>query len=256
MRIATFASGSKGNCTLVSAGGARILIDAGISMKRITACLSSWGPSPQQLDGVFITHEHADHISGLPMLLKYFDFPIFAPPRVGLRLTQMFPGIAGRMKTIHSSQPVSLADIRVTAFSTMHDTPESVGYRIDAEISFGVCTDLGCVTDEVRSALCGVSAAVIEANHDEEMLRRGPYPVFLKRRILSDRGHLSNTVSGELAGFLAESGTQTVILGHLSQENNTPEKAYAAVSGTLAASGLNQRLLVAPASEMLGLEVG
>lgn len=255
MRITTFASGSSGNCTLVTAGGINILIDVGISMKRIRTCLALNGLSPQELDGVFITHEHADHISGLSMLLKYYDFPVFAPRTVGSRLLGMLPDIDGRLRTIHTSEPVSVGDVAVTAFQTMHDTPESVGYRIDAEASCGICTDLGCVTETVKDALCGVKAAVIESNHDEEMLRYGSYPVFLKKRILSDHGHLSNDSSGELAGFLARNGAETLILGHLSRENNTPKKAYSTVSESLGGSGCRPELLVAPPSEMLSVEV-
>ncbi|NCC68590.1 MAG: hypothetical protein EOM14_10445 [Clostridia bacterium] len=157
---------------------------------------------------------------------------------------------------MHTSEPVILGDISVTAFQTMHDTPESVGYRIDAESSFGLCTDLGCITDAVREALCGVAAAVIESNHDEDMLRYGAYPAFLKRRILSDHGHLSNEKSGELAGFLAQNGAKTLVLGHLSRENNTPEKAHKTVCDSLEAANCRPELLVAPPSEMLCVEVG
>lgn len=253
--LTTFASGSSGNCTLIAAGGARILVDAGISMKRIAACLASCGLSLRELDGVFITHEHADHISGLPMLLKYYDMPVFAPRTVGFHLKQMLPAIDGRLRIIHTSESMPVGNMQITAFRTMHDTPESVGYRIDAGASVGVCTDLGCVTDEVRSALCGVSAAVIESNHDEEMLRFGPYPIYLKRRILSDQGHLSNDSSGKLACFLAENGAETLILGHLSRENNTPEKAYEAVAGALTEVGYSPTLMVAPPSGLVNVEV-
>lgn len=255
MRITTFASGSTGNCTLVEAGGVSVLIDAGISMKRIRCCLAACGLSPHELRGVFITHEHADHISGLAMLMKYYDFPVYAPRTVGSRLMGMLPDINERMRIIHTSEPVTVGDISVTSFQTMHDTPESVGYRVDAESSFGLCTDLGCVTDEVRNALCGVSAAVIESNHDEEMLRYGAYPVFLKRRILSDRGHLSNGKSGELAGFLARNGSKTLVLGHLSRENNTPDKAWSTVRDSLNAANCRPELLVAPPAELLRVEV-
>jgi phosphoribosyl 1,2-cyclic phosphodiesterase len=256
MRITTFASGSTGNCTLVTAGGANILIDAGISMKKIKACLTGCGLSPQELDGVFITHEHSDHISGLSMLLKHYDLPVYAPRTVGSRLMGMLPEMEDRLRVIHTSVPVTVGDMAITSFHTMHDTPESVGYRIDAEVSFGFCTDLGCVTDEVKTTLCGVTAAVIESNHDEEMLRYGSYPVYLKRRILSERGHLSNVCGGDLAGFLAENGAETLVLGHLSRENNTPKKAYDTVSASLAASGCAPRLFVAPPFEPLFVEVG
>ena len=131
-----------------------------------------------------------------------------------------------------------------------------MGYRLDGEgCSFGVCTDLGCVTDEVLDTLCGVEGALIEANHDVGMLRRGPYPYHLKRRILSDHGHLCNEDCAQLAVTLAAAGAETLILGHLSRHNNTPQAAYEAVSAALAESGQGRcELLVAPPLGPLVLE--
>ena len=247
MRAVTFASGSGGNCTLVSQGDTHILIDAGISMKRIVACLADRGLTPAELGGVFITHEHSDHVSGLGMLLKHYPLRVFAPRTVAARLCGQLPQAEERLTVLHTLIPLSLHDMTVTAFHTPHDTDESVGYRFDsAEGSFGFCTDLGQVTEEVRGALRGVTGAVIECNHDEEMLRHGPYPVYLKRRILSDHGHLSNEMCGALAVFLAENGAGELILGHISRENNTPQRAYAAVQAALTAAGLSPTVLIAP----------
>lgn len=133
--------------------------------------------------------------------------------------------------------PFCLGDVRVTPFATPHDAAGSCGYRLDGSAHFGFCTDLGVVTDTVRAALAGVDCAVIEANHDPELLRTGPYPVYLKRRIASDHGHLSNESAGALAVFLAENGAQQLILGHLSRENNTPRAALDAVSQALTDAG-------------------
>ena len=136
----------------------------------------------------------------------------------------------------------------------MHDAAGSVGYRLDADGAFGVCTDLGCVTDEVLDCLMGVDTALIEANHDVDMLRRGPYPAYLKRRILSDRGHLSNDDCARLAVALSAGGAERLILGHLSRHNNTPDAAYAAVSSALSGSSARCELLVAPPLGPLILE--
>ena len=257
MRAVTFASSSTGNCALVSGKNTNILIDAGISMKRIVACIDSRGLAPGDIDGVFITHEHSDHISGLSMLLKYYRLKVYAPRTVAARLCGMIPYMEDSLTVIHTLQPFELGELAVTAFHTPHDTDESVGYRFDGEGgSFGFCTDLGQVTDEVRGALCGVGGAVIESNHDEEMLRYGPYPAYLKRRILSDRGHLSNEMCGELAVFLAQNGAGELILGHISRENNTPEKALRSVRAALSRAGLSPAVFAAPPYGEAEIEVG
>lgn len=256
MQISVFASGSTGNCALVRAGGERLLIDAGISLRRISGFLAAEGLSPAELSGVLITHEHADHVSGLPMLTKKHGTRVFAPRTVAARLRGMLPAAADYIDVIRAGEPFLLGRAEISAFHTLHDTDESVGYRIEADgASFGLCTDLGCLTDEVLGAMCGVDVAVIEANYDEQMLCDGPYPVYLKRRILSDHGHLSNEEAGRLAVRLAESGARSLILGHLSRENNCPEKALAAVSAALAEAGESPELIAAPPLGAVRVEV-
>ena len=247
MRINVFASGSTGNCALASLGGARILIDDGISLRRLKGFLASEGLTPAELDAVFITHEHRDHISGLAMLAKYHGVRILANRPVAARLDWMLPEAGDYIEPIQPAAGVELSGVRLTPFPTMHDTPGSCGLRLDAaEGSLGFCTDLGVVTDEVKSALAGVDAALIEANHDVDMLRFGPYPAVLKRRILSEYGHLSNEDCAALAVFLAGNGTDTLILGHISRENNTPGRALNVVGDALARAGLSPTLLAAP----------
>ncbi len=256
MKLTSFASGSSGNCILVRSGDTNVLVDAGISMKRIRGCLVACGLCFDDLSGVFITHEHSDHVSGLTMLLKHTALRVFAPRSVASRLMGMFPGIEDRLSVIHTGEPTAVSGLSVRPFHTLHDTPESVGYRFEADCAVGVCTDLGCLTDEVREGLSGVKAALIEANHDEEMLRYGAYPVYLKRRILSEHGHLSNAAGGELAAELAEAGAEKIVLGHLSRENNTPAKAYGTVLELLESRGLAPELSVAPPDGILTVEVG
>jgi phosphoribosyl 1,2-cyclic phosphodiesterase len=237
MQIISFASGSTGNCTLVSTGNTHILIDVGISMRRIKTSLSGIGLDMRELSGILITHEHTDHVSGLAMMTKYYNIPVYAPRTVANHLRWSIAGVDECIREIKVGEPFSICKADVRAFATPHDTPESVGYRIEADVSFGFCTDLGHVTDEVLCGLCGVDAVVIEANHDVEMLRCGQYPYYLKRRILSDNGHLSNDSSGELAVHIAKSGARQIMLGHLSRENNRPELARTAVADALAAAG-------------------
>lgn len=254
MRISVFASGSTGNCTLVQAGGERLLIDAGISLRRMCAFLAGEGISPSELSCVLITHEHTDHISGLDMLTKKHGTKVVAPRTVAARLRGMLPGVEDYIEVIQPWESFRIGEAEVRAFRTLHDTDESVGYRIDAESSFGLCTDLGCLTDEVLEAMSGVELAVIESNYDEKMLCDGPYPVYLKRRILSGRGHLSNLDAGKLAVHLARSGTQGLILGHLSRENNRPELALEAVSAALKEAGESLRLAAAPPLGVVRME--
>jgi len=233
MQVTTFASGSSGNCTLLQCGGTNILIDAGISMKRIKLCLAERGLLPSDISGVFITHEHTDHIKGLKTMTKQFSLPIFAPRTVANHICWSVPGADEVTQIINPGECLDLSGMSVSSFSTPHDTPQSVGYRFEGDISFGFCTDLGHISDEVYCALEGVQAAVLESNHDVDMLKAGAYPLFLKRRILSENGHLSNDTCARLAVNLAKSGLETLILAHISDENNTPGKAIRTVSATL-----------------------
>lgn len=246
MRISVFASGSTGNCTLVQAGGERLLIDAGISLRRITAFLAAEGLKPDELSAVLITHEHGDHVSGLEMLTKKHGVKILAPRTVAARLRGALPVTEGYIEVIRAGEGFRIGEAEVCAFHTMHDTDESVGYRIEAEGSFGFCTDLGCLTDEVIDAMSGVELAVIESNYDERMLCDGYYPVYLKQRILSEHGHLSNEDAGRLAVHLARCGARSVVLGHLSRENNRPELALRAVATALDEAGESLELAAAP----------
>lgn len=258
MNIALFASGSSGNCALVSDGETHILIDAGISARRIRAGLTAQDVSMADLAGVLVTHEHSDHVKGLTVLLRRDPVAVYALPAVCAALRAQLP--AECLHEIAPDAPFFLGDVRVTAFPTPHDAAGSCGYRLDGSARFGFCTDLGTVTDAVRAALCGVDCAVIEANHDPDMLRTGPYPIYLKRRIASDHGHLSNESAGALAVYLAENGAQQLILGHLSRENNTPRAALEAVSLALAAAGFQPgtqpELYTAPAETTLALTAG
>ena len=232
MRLVTFASSSTGNCALVSAGG-HILIDAGISLRRIRSHLSLSGLTPENISGVLITHEHSDHISGLAMLVKHHKIPVYAPAAVAAFLRGSIPGIEPCLWEIAPDEAFSLGGMNIRAFPTPHDARQSVGYRIESGAVFGFATDMGHVTEEVVSGLLGADAVVIEANHDVNMLLDGPYPAYLKQRVLSDRGHLSNEDSAALGLCLAESGTQTIVLGHLSRENNTPSLACRTVRQAL-----------------------
>lgn len=253
MRVCVFASSSSGNCLLCSQDKTNILIDAGISARRISSALAQAGLSEGNIGGVLITHEHSDHIMGLKTLLKKHPIPLYAPHTVANRLVGMLPETASLMHIIPVGETFFVGELAVYAFRTSHDTDESVGYRIDCGASFAVATDTGCVTEEMLSALCGVNTVLIEANHDVQRLCDGPYPLYLKRRILSDTGHLSNDSCAQLARKLASENTERIILGHLSRTNNTPELALSAVGSAL--SGLNAELLCAPDNGFMDIEI-
>lgn len=254
MRVTTFASGSTGNCALLSDGNTHILIDAGISMRRITNSLARLGLREQDVAGVLITHDHRDHTAALTTMMKKGTLHVFAPRTVGNHLRWTVSGMDEHLTMIGVDEPFCLGDVTVRAFHTSHDTDESVGYRFSGSAEFGYCTDTGCVTEQMLSCLLGVDAAVVEANHDTELLRYGSYPYALKRRVLSERGHLSNADSAELCAKLCAAGAGKLILAHLSRENNRPELALQTVQMHLTALGYAPELYAAPMDGFCSIE--
>ena len=246
--VHTLSSGSSGNALLLSCGESHLLLDAGISCRRITAALGELGLTPGDLTAILITHTHADHIAGLQTLLKRCGAPVFATGTAARDLAWRLPAAEDRLQTLDTvSGAQTVGDFAVTAFPTSHDAPGACGFRLDTEDgAVGVLTDTGCVTDEAAELLPGVDLTVLEANHDVETLCSGPYPYALKQRILGCRGHLSNADAGEFAAVLAENGASEIVLAHLSRENNTPAMALSAVETALAAAGASPLLSVAP----------
>jgi len=224
--IGTLFSGSKGNCTLVKYKDTAILVDAGRSTKYIKSALSSVGLSPEDINAIFLTHSHSDHTSALKVWTSHYHTPVHASAPVCSDVKEKCAGELVPHPVVFEEQ---IGEIAVKSFPTDHDAFGSVGYRFDVcGMSIGVATDLGHVTDSVRSGLCGCLAAVIESNHDVQMLLSGPYPPELKQRILSRFGHLSNESGAEFAKFLVDNGAQKLMLAHLSEINNTPELARSA----------------------------
>lgn len=241
------ASGSSGNAALVSCGDTHLLVDAGISCRRITASLAELGLTPGDLAAVLITHTHSDHISGMQTLLKRTICPICGSDRTCRELDYRLAGIRDRLEPLPACTPTALGSLMITAVPTSHDAPGSCGYRLDsADGSIGILTDTGYVTEEAAGILPGVNLVVLEANHDVEAVRSGPYPYYLKQRILGHHGHLCNEAAGAFAVTLAEHGASEIVLAHLSQENNTPAMARNAVERALSAAGLAPALTVAP----------
>lgn len=255
LTVTTLASGSSGNCLLVSGGSTHILIDAGISCLRITKCLSALGVDLRTLSAVLVTHDHSDHICGLATLLKRLpQLQVYASAGTALRLTQRAGLPADRIVPTPSGSCFDVGALCCHSFSTPHDAPDSVGYTVERDgCRMALATDLGHVTDTVRHAVLGSQLVVVESNHDIPLLHSGPYPYPLKQRILGDRGHLCNEAGAQLVVDAVRAGANTVLLAHLSQENNTPALAYDAACRALSEAGIHPQhdltLCVAPRCE-------
>ncbi len=233
-RLFPVASSSSGNCTYIGHGKDGILVDAGISCKGIADALAQGAVDPKALGGIFITHEHTDHIQGLRVFVKKHKIPVFASPLTAHALLN--DGLQEIEDYIHIIDgDAAVGDMVVHRFATSHDCEGSSGYVISFPDGkkCAVCTDLGYVSEEVHRALTGCNAVLFESNHDVAMLQKGSYPPHLKARILSDKGHLSNTACAKELQRLVESGTTRIVLGHLSRENNRPEIARSCATAAL-----------------------
>ena len=233
MRLCSIASGSSGNCIYVGSEATHLLIDVGISGKRTENGLNSLGITGADLDGILITHEHSDHISGLGVISRKYGIPVYATK--GTIQAILNAGSLGKIdeslfREVREDEKLTIKDLTINPMRISHDAAQPVAYRIGyGNKKVGICTDLGVYNDYTVECLKGMDAVLIEANHDVNMLQVGPYPFHLKQRILGDRGHLSNENSGRLLGRILHDKLQTIILGHLSKENNLPELAYEAV---------------------------
>ena len=227
-------SSSKGNAIFIGNSQRGILVDCGVSFRRLNDAMKRSGLDISAIKAVFITHEHGDHIKGLPVLTKKQSVKVYAQACTLRRLIKDNM-INSNSQALEIDISAELFDMKVTAFDTPHDAEQSCGYRIDFAdgSSCAVCTDLGCVTAAVDSAVLGVGTVLLESNYDEDMMLFSKYPPSLKQRICSERGHLSNTASSRQAEKLISHGTKNIILGHLSEENNTPECAERTVVGQL-----------------------
>ena len=245
----TLASGSEGNSLLVSADGTHLLVDAGISARRIKQSLALLGLTPDDLSAILISHEHTDHTAGLATLLKHHPIPLYATGGTAFYLRPRLPQLDSCLHLVSPGSSFPVGSAQVTVFATSHDAGESVDYRVDCgDAAVGILTDTGFVPEPAAAALTGVDLLVLESNHDVEWLRSGPYPYSLKQRILGQRGHLSNEDAAAFARRMAECGTRCIILAHLSRENNTPQRALAVMETAL--SGLDVTVEVAPRGEL------
>ncbi len=240
-RFCPLFSGSSGNCLYVGTATDGLLIDAGVSARRIERALWEREIASDAIRAVLVTHEHSDHIRGLRVLCKRLRIPVYATAGTcaALRAEAVLEPETLCLPLLDSQ---AVGDFLVTPFATSHDSRESCGYRITLpdERRVGVATDLGVMTTTVREQLCGCDLVHIESNHDVRMLENGPYPYPLKRRILSDIGHLSNEACARELPALVRSGTTRLFLGHLSRENNLPALAQSTAQAELTVAGMTE----------------
>lgn len=233
MRFCSIASGSSGNCIYVGSETTHLLIDVGISGSRAEKGLNELNLAGRDVDGILVTHEHSDHINGLGVLARKYGTPIYATKKTIEAIIS--GGKIGKLDEslfheVVADEKFVIKDLTVRPMKISHDAADPVGYRVAyGSKKVAVCTDLGHFTDYTVDALRGMDALLLEANHDVNMLQVGKYPYYLKQRILSDRGHLSNENSGRLLSRILHDDLKAIVLGHLSQENNLPELAYEAV---------------------------
>ena len=238
IKFHTIVSGSSGNATVLSDGKTTILIDCGLSGKQLAASLCDLEISPDDISCILVTHEHIDHTKGVGIIARRHNIPVAASS--GTWSNMNIGNIDdSNIISFDDFKPFEIEGIGVTPFPIPHDAAMPTGFRFDlGNTSFAVATDMGHITKEVKTALKGCEHIVLEANYDHNMLINGAYPYYLKKRIGGSFGHLCNDDTGEMAEFLINNNTKSIVLGHLSAENNSPERAFETVARHLDLSGI------------------
>lgn len=243
MRFSVLASGSSGNSTYVETDDARLLIDVGVSLKQIQQALEEIAVAGETLDAILVTHEHVDHIKGLGAVARKFKLPIYATEETWGALDQMEKKIGaldpGQRKILDKSKSTHFQTLKVEPFEISHDCADPVGFCFyEGETKLALATDLGYVSQRIMNTIQDADAYILETNHDPEMVRVGPYPWHLKRRVLGDKGHLSNEAAAEALLEVMTTSTRHVFLAHQSHQNNMPELADLTVRGRLRKNGV------------------
>ena len=235
-------SSSSGNCTYIGSSHGGILIDIGVSAKKTAEALSAIGVDPSSIEAIFITHEHSDHIKGIKVFAAKHKIPVYASAGTLSGMEKLGAVDSRVIADIIPYSGIEKAGMFIRPFRTPHDSNESTGFSIITPDSKRICvaTDIGTITDSVMEAIYGSDLILLESNHDVRMLQNGPYPFFLKERILSNHGHLSNEKCAETAVKLLESGTTRFVLGHLSKENNIPSLAFETTRAAMTMAGAKE----------------
>ena len=236
MKVQTIASGSKGNCTIVLCNDTNLIIDMGISYLTLKNSLEENSLSFDNFKGILITHCHKDHTKGLSSLIKKTNIPVYIPEKMYDSIKEYVP----YPRCIIIDDEFYINDVKINLLHTSHDAPCSVGFIIrNNDKSLVYITDTGYINRKILNNIVGKDCYIIESNHDEVMLMDGPYPRFLKERVISDKGHLSNTTTAKYLQKLIGENTKNIVLAHLSETNNTEELALTTVKDTLNNDNLN-----------------
>lgn len=241
MKFCSLYSGSSGNSIFLSSENTKILIDAGLPGKKIDEALRQIGEEPSSIDGIFITHEHVDHIKGVGVLSRKYNIPIYANDNTWAVMGKTIGKIKEHnIKVMGRRSSVSIKDLNVTSFNIPHDAIAPVGYTIESNGKrASVVTDFGVFTEEIKDNIIQSDIILLESNHDVNMLKMGPYPYNLKLRVLGENGHLSNEDCGiAILSLLNEGPKKKIMLGHLSGTNNHPDLAYQTVTDVLNENGV------------------
>ena len=240
MKVVTLASGSKGNCTLIQTEQTRVLIDAGINLGEIEEKLKLLGVSPNSIDAILITHEHSDHIKNVGSFSKKYDCDVYAHINEWNTLNEKIKNIGVLKRKAFKDKTFYIKDLTINWFELSHDANMCVGYSFyNQNVKVSIATDLGYCPEEVMNNLKDSNLLILEANHDEKLLLNNPrYSSLLKKRILSKKGHLSNYACANVLINIYSSRLKQVILGHLSEENNSPDLAFSVVKNEIAKAGI------------------
>ncbi len=235
VQFCSLASGSSGNCHFITDNESHVLIDAGLSGKQIQGKLQEINVDPNRLTAILISHEHSDHIQGAGILSRRFNIPIYANEGTWLGMESKLGKLSpDNIKVFTTATRFNVGEIQIKPYSISHDANEPVGFCLEGQgIKISIATDLGHMTEEITTEIKDSHLVVLESNHDVEMLKVGSYPYYLKRRILSNEGHLSNDAAGYAIVDLVKHNVKNVLLAHLSKENNFPELAMATVKNIL-----------------------
>lgn len=241
IKFCSLSSGSSGNCQYIETKNTRILVDSGFSGKRVESLLSSIGVCPSTIDAVLVTHEHIDHTRGVGVLSRRYDFPIYANDNTWIGMEKIIGKVSEEnTKVFISEEYFEIKDITIYPVNIFHDALEPVGYIFYYNKSkISIITDTGKVDDNMKSKIKGSDLYLMESNHDITMLKEGSYPWPLKQRILSPRGHLSNEDAGITLGDVISGRGETILLGHLSKDNNIPDLAHTTVKDILLKQGID-----------------
>lgn len=237
MKVCSLTSGSKGNCTYIETENAKVLLDLGVTVKYVVESFSKLEVNPQDLDAIIITHEHSDHIKGVEAFSKKYDTPIFCPSKLYNVLSAQMPSCSGRIQPFSGN--FEIKDLKVYPFELSHDSACCFGYRmIDETGSVSFVTDTGYLSDYAFSMIENSSLVFLESNYDPDMLFACSYPLFLKKRIMGTKGHLSNLDCAKIIARLCVTGTKQVVLSHISENSNTPYLAFNTVKNYLEEKGI------------------